>query len=740
MATTPFAEMKVSRRNFLRGGAMLTLLVTAGGVINVVRGEAIAQQLPEIPVNAWVKISAAGEVVIGFGSTEMGQGVMTSLPIILAEEMDADWSKVRVEQINTDPNKLYGNPKTGGILFTAGSSSVEGYFEIMRRAGANARRILIYSAAKAWDVVPTSVTTEPGYVVHSASGRRLSFGEVAMLPEIVSNVPEVRDSDLKPRSAYRLIGSGIERLDIPDKTRGAAIYSIDVKVEGMVYASTLEAPVEGERPVTIDDKAAKAVPGVIAVMPVDDAVAVVAEHWDIAVKARDLLVVEWSGDSPFRTANSETDRADVIEKSSDLKISGTAWAERGDAAGVLAAAGSKVIEADYFTEHTYHAQMEPLAAVAAVDADGKGAEAWIGTQSQSLSLLAAVQALETTPDRIRMNATLMGGGFGRRTFFARVQLRLALILSREVKRPVKVMWTREDDVKNGWFRPAPAQRMRALLDENGNLVAWHHRIVGPSILEFAAPQRWATAKGKDILVMEGTEIVDYSIPNLLAEHVLIPRKTRVSAWRGIGWGHNCFASECFIDELAEAANADPVEFRRRLLKGSPRGLAVLEAVLAMSNYCKPEAGRAHGLSFAGYKSTLGAGVAEVSVNQETGEIRVHKFWAAVDPGFAIQPKNLEAQVEGGIIFGLSGALKERIEIVNGEVQQNNFYDYDIMRINEIPEIHVQIVESGAAPSGAGEIGVPMTGGAVANAVWALTGKRLRHMPFTPERVKQVLTQ
>jgi isoquinoline 1-oxidoreductase beta subunit len=271
---------------------------------------------------------------------------------------------------------------------------------------------------------------------------------------------------------------------------------------------------------------------------------------------------------------------------------------------------------------------------------------------------------------------------------------------------------------------------------------WLPGTIALSTLRFLSLQRRSDGrcKGQGHPGDGGTEVVDYSIPNLLAEHVVVPRKARVSAWRGIGWGHNCFASECFVDELAEAARVNSVEFRRRLLKDSPRGLAVLEAVLAMSNYGKPVAGRAHGLSFAGYKTTLGAGVAEVSVNQETGEIRVHKFWAAVDPGIAIQPKNLEAQVEGGIIFGLSGALKERIEIVSGEVQQNNFYDYDIMRINEIPEIHVHIVESGAAPSGAGEIGVPMTGGAVANAVWALTGKRLRHMPFTPERVKQILTQ
>jgi isoquinoline 1-oxidoreductase beta subunit len=291
------------------------------------------------------------------------------------------------------------------------------------------------------------------------------------------------------------------------------------------------------------------------------------------------------------------------------------------------------------------------------------------------------------------------------------------------------MWTREDDVKNGWFRPATAHRLEAALDGNGNVTAWRHRVVSASILAYAMPDNWAKANNRDFLVMEGTESKDYAIPNLLAEHVIADRRARVAAWRGIGWGPNMFARECFIDELAAAANTDPVSFRRRLLRNSERGLRVLEAVVAMSKFGTPPRGRAHGLSFAGYKETRAAGVAEVSVDRETGRVRVHRFWAAVDPGVAVHPNNLKAQVEGGIIFGLSGLLQERITITGGEVQQSNFYDYEPLRIGDIPEIEVQVIESGAAPSGAGEIGVPMTGAAVANAIFALTGRRPRQMPF-----------
>jgi isoquinoline 1-oxidoreductase beta subunit len=724
-----------SRRGFL--GSAIGFAVLAGGGLQVLRDAALAQPTSRA-VNAWVTLSSDGEVVIRFASAEMGQGVNTSLPMILAEEMDADWSKVRVEQLDQGPVATFGNPNTGGILFTAGSSSVEGYFAIMRRAGGHARRILIHSAAQAWRVRPGEVTTEPGVILHRASGRRMVFGAVAALPQIVTDVPPVTDADLKPRSAWRLIGTNPDRRDIPGKTRGGTVYSIDVRIPNMLYAALALPPVEGESPVRVSDTRALAVPGVARVIRMPHAVAVLAERWEAATAARDALDVEWTTSSPFRSADTEKDLAETASAARDLNRPGVPWEARGNAPDAIAA-GARVIEAEYRTEPTYHAQMEPLAAIASVDPDGRGAEVWLGTQSQTVSIAAAAQALETTPDRIRFHAMQMGGGFGRRTFFARDILRDALLLSREMRRPVKVMWTREGDIRNGWFRPTTAHHLQAVLSPEGRVMALRHRVASPSILAFAAPQRWATANNRDILVMEGTESTDYAIPDFLAEHVIQERRARVSAWRGIGWGPNLYAREAFIDELAEAAGSDPVSIRRQLLASSPRGLAVLDTVIAMSDFGRPPPGRAHGISFAGYKTTLGAGVAEVSLNTGTGEIRVHRFWAAVDPGIAIHPRNLEAQAEGGIIFGLSGLLKERITISGGEVQQSNFHDYEPMRIHEVPEVWVRIIESDAPPSGAGEIGVPMTGAAVANAVHALTGRRLRQMPFTPDRVKQVLS-
>lgn len=348
---------------------------------------------------------------------------------------------------------------------------------------------------------------------------------------------------------------------------------------------------------------------------------------------------------------------------------------------------------------------------------------------KTVSICVAAGVLQTTPDKIRIHAMQMGGAFGRRTVFARELLRDALLLSKISQRPVKLMWTREDDVRNGWFRPASAHRISASLDENGNVTGYHHRLASPSVLQFALPQIWEKTNGRDLLVMEGAQAQDYDFPNLTAEHVVTERQSKIAAWRCIGWGPICYARECFIDELAAAANSDPVSFRRKLLVKSNRGLAVLNKVLEMSDFGNAPEGRAHGLSFAGYKGTRGAGVAEISLDLDTNEPRFHKFWAAIDPGIAVHPKNVAAQVEGGVIFGLSGLHRERISVTDGQVDQSNFYDYEILRANEVPEVFVEIIQSGAAPSGVGEIGVPMTGGAVANALFALTGSRPHNMPF-----------
>jgi isoquinoline 1-oxidoreductase beta subunit len=724
----------MKRRAFLARSAGISVAVIAGGALKVYSG--IAQAQAARPVNAWVSIAPDDIVTIKLGAAEMGQGVMTSLPLVVAEELDADWSRVRVAPVTHDP-KTYGNPRTGGILYSAGSSSVQGYFDIMRRAGATARRVLVHTAAQHWSVPPSEVRTRPGLVVHEASGRSLRFGQVAGLP-LATDVPAVIDAQLKPRSAYRLIGKDVPRIDVPDKARGATTYTIDVRVPRMVYASLAYSPVEGESVVNVDESSAKALQGVQAVIRLDHAVAVVAERWHTARTGRDRLKVQWTSKSPFRTADSEADLERDLAAARNLGQAGAVWSERGDAPGVIAAT-KRVVEAEYSTDYAYHAQMEPLAAVAAVDADGKGAEIWFATQSQTVSLGVASEVLGTTPDRIRFHQLQMGGGFGRRTFFAREVLRDALLLSRQLQRPVKIVWTREDDLKGGWFRPATAHKLRAALDEKGNLLAWHHRIASPSIFGFVAPQRLQAANNRDLLIMEGSEISPYPIPNLRAEHLITERRARVSAWRGIGWGHDHYVSESFVDELAVAAGAHPVAYRRRLLAGNAKALAVLNAVVAMSNFGNAPKGRAHGISMSGYKDALGAGVAEISLDRSTGTINVHRFWAAVDCGLCLQPDNTRAQIEGGIVWGLSGALKERITIKGGEVQQSNFHDYAFLRRSEVPEIQIRILDSEGPPLGTGELGVPMTGAAVANAFFALTKARLRHMPFNPDRVKGVLS-
>ena len=718
----------LSRRQLLAGSGALCFAFLAGGQIGVSRGSAMAQGAETLQFGPWVRISADGRIVIRFAATEMGQGVSTALPMILAEEMDAEWEMVDVEQVSAGPLDVFGNPRTGGIMYTAGSSSIEGYFDTMRRAGAGVRQSILHMAAAEMGVSVDSLETERGRVIHRLSGQVMSYGEASQGPMPAEALPQVGEQDLKMPGQWQIIGRDIPRKDVAAKSRGEAQYSIDVRVPGMVYAVQILAPVEGETPQSIEDAEARAIPGVVDVVALANSVNVLAETLEAALAARELVRVEWSETSRFRSVDSATALQTLADSAEDETQAATAWHSRGDFGALTEV---RTLTATYATEAVYHAQMEPLCAVAHVDEDGSGAEIWLGTQSQSVTLLVAASVLDTTPDRIGFHAMTMGGGFGRRTVFARELLRDALLLSRGAGRPVKLMWTREDDVRNGWFRPAGAHCLTGLVNDAGDLVALKHRIASPSIMEFTLPPIWENANNRDLLVMEGSESSDYAVPNLLAEHVIVPRQSRVAAWRGIGAGPICFARECFIDELAHQFGSDPVSYRRRLLADSPRGLAVLNEVLRMSDFGNAPAGRAHGLAFAGYKESRGAGVAEVSVNVETGKITIHRFWAAVDVGTVIHPDNLVAQVEGGILFGLSGLLRERISIRDGVVEQSNFYDYDVLRMGELPEIHVEAIQSEAPPTGAGEIGVPMTGGAVSNAVFALTGRRLRGMPFEP---------
>ncbi|WP_343315724.1 molybdopterin cofactor-binding domain-containing protein [Brucella sp. BE17] len=717
-----------SRRRLLTGSGALCIAFLAGGRLDISRGAAQAQDSVDVDFGPWVRIAADGRITIRCAATEMGQGISTALPMILAEEMDADWQTVETEQVSGGAPDVYGNPKIGGILYTAGSTSIEGYFDTMRRAGATVRQVLIHMAAAQLEVSPDSLDTRAGQVLHHASGRMMPYGEVAQLPLPERALPEVNEDDYKSPASWRIIGQNVPRLDISAKSRGETRYSLDVRVPGMAYAVQILAPVEGETPQVIDDAVARSLPGVVDIVALENRVNVLAESLEAALAARDLVRVEWTNVSPFRSADSETMLDALITSAGDEALPAVTWHKRGDLDATIPQS-IKTFTATYATEPVYHAQMEPLCALANVDEDGKGAEVWLGTQSQSVTIMVAAGVLKTTPDRIRFHSMQMGGGFGRRTVFAREQLRDALLLSAGLRRAVKLIWTREDDVKNGWFRPAGAHHFSGLLNDAGDLIGMRHRIASPSIVEFAQPAMWESGDKRDLLVMEGSESTDYDIPNLVAEHVIVPRQIRVAAWRGIGAGQVCFARECFIDEIANSVGSDPVNYRRRLLAKSPRGLAVLEEVLRLSDYGNAPEGRAHGLAFAGYKESRGAGVAEVSVDEDTGQIRVHKFWAVADVGLVIHPENLRAQIEGGVIFGLSGLLRERITVKGGMVEQSNFYDYDVLRMTDMPIITVGVVTSKAAPTGAGEIGVPMTGGAVANAVFGLTGKRIRQMPF-----------
>ncbi len=742
MQTKPIETPRVSRRRFLQASGALTVLVGVGGHPIFQRGVAFADDMATShdarTVNAWVTIAADGAISIKFGATEMGQGAMTALPLILAEEMDADWSRVTVEQVHK-PETVYGNPIFGGQLYNVGSLAVQGYFDVMRRTGASTRYVLMRAAAAQWGVDVRDLTTSDGIVQHIPTGRRIDYGALASNPDIDLTVPPAEAIPLKQASEYNFIGRHVPRVDIPEKITGTAKYAIDVHVEGMVYAAVVRPPVEGERVLRVDDAQARRVPGVIDVVVQSETVAVVAERWESALRARDTLEIAWSETSPFRNADSEREMEALGQRARPVDVEGAVWTEKGDARSQLTAT-ERILTAEYRSDYAYHAQMEPLAVVVAVDADGGGADVWTGTQSQSLSTRIAAETLGIDPDRIRLRAMLMGGGFGRRLMFDREILKDALLISQHVKRPVKLIWTREDDLRYGWFRTAAVQTLRATVSPSGSLDAWHHRVISPAVASFFNPDEFAEEGPRDNLSMEGTEATHYDIPNLLADHDIQPRIAKITVLRSISTSYCAFAAESFMDEVAHAEGVEPIAFRRRHLSENQRALRVLDR---LAGILPADAGAAAetgiGYAFAGYKKTMAAGAAEVSVDADTGVIRVRRFWTAVDAGLVIQPDNLRAQVEGAIVFAISGALKERVTIQDGRVEQSNFFDYEILRMSEMPdEIRVDLIDSNESPTSGGEIGVPMVAPAIANAFYDLTRVRLRHMPFLRQRVVAAL--
>ena len=728
--------METTRREFMVGAAGLTFAFLLPGCAPVARKDGtatLATSTGNAPAfNPWVSIATDGTIYIQSPAVEMGQGSLTSLPLIVAEELDADWSKVRVVPAPPD-DKLYGNPGFGGTMLTAGSNTVRSYFQPLRVFGAQVRRVLLENAARRWGVPTSELTTEPGVVVHEKSGRRLTYGAIAAFGEIPAKAPEIKPEELKKPQAFRLIGKDVLRVDLPGKVDGTARYSIDVEVPGMLYGTILRAPVEESAPVDVDDAAARAIPGVMRVVRLPFGVGVIADTPWAAFAAKDALRITWDRKAPGWGFDSDEAIERYAAAARDLGTPGKPWAAAGDVQAAFEQAKT-VLEGEYRCDYAYHAQMEPLNSTAAVSPSGEACEIWVGSQSQTIAVAAVAKTLEIPTDKVRLHDTLLGGSFGRRGHRDEEFVVDSVLLSKEVRRPVKLMWTREDDVRNGRFRPMSAHFLRAGLDQSGRITAWHHRLACDWVLPYMDPVRYRGLRENDVIAVAGTEVASYGIPNRLAEQLGQKTGMRTSPLRGIGFVANKFATEAFLDEIAERRRMDPIALRLELLENLPRGEAVVHAVLEMSDYRRPRPGRGVGLAFVDYSNTMVAGVAEVSVDRASGVIRVHRFWCAIDPGIAVQPDNIVAQTESSIVYGLGLALTERISIKDGMVQQSNFYDYRVPRLRDVPEMHVKLMPTAGPPTGVGQMATPLVAPAIAAAVRAATGARLRHAPFLPERV------
>jgi isoquinoline 1-oxidoreductase beta subunit len=728
-------DTAISRRGFVAGSAGLTFAFTLGGLGRT--GEAIGQT-QATQFNAWVSIGADNTITILCPAAEMGQGVLTSLPLILAEELDADWSKVKAAFAPANP-KVYGNPHElfKGAQVTAASVSVPGYYTPLRMAGAQARRVLLDAVAENWKVPLAELATDKSTVVHQKSGRRISYGDVVKFAKVPTDPPRITEADLKKPSQFRLIGrQDIGRVDVPSKTNGTAQYGIDVQVPGMVYASVLQAPMDGAKAKEVNVPDIMKIKGVTRVMPLPFGVAVIADTAEAALAGVGALKVTWdTSGAPAAKFDSEQAKADYAQKGKDPNVPTHAEYKVGDAAAAIGSA-AKVVEATYWSEHCYHAQMEPMTAVAQVSEDGKSAEIWVGTQFGALAAAIISGILKTTPDKIRIHQQMLGGGYGRRIWpDAPIQ---ATILANITKKPVKLILAREQDVVAARPRPMTHHVLRAGLDASGNIVGWHHRLVSENVDAVASPPRFKASGGKDYIGARGLDQAFYAIPHALADYTREIRGMRVHAWRGIGSGYNKFAAESFLDEVAQATGKDPLALRLALTKDHPRANAVIKAVAEMSEFTRKRDGHGMGLAFSDYHGTFSAGVAEVSVDRSTGKITVHNYWIAVDPGLVIQPDHVHGQLESAVVYGLSSALLEELSMKEGAIQQSNFNDYHVLRMSDMPEIHTKIITTDNPPTGMGEIGVVTVAPAIANAIFQLTGKRLRHLPMSAERVKKAL--
>jgi isoquinoline 1-oxidoreductase beta subunit len=699
-----------TRRDFLKGSAAATGALVVGFTLPGASryAQAAAAGGTGFAPNAFLRIAPDGQITVVCGLSEMGQGVHMGIASLVAEELDADWKSIRLQQAPVD--KAYINPAFG-MQATGGSTSIRGNYLPMRKAGAAARQMLVTAAAAQWGVDAGTCRTENGRVI-AADGRALGYGELAAA---AAGLPVPQDPPLKDPRDFRILGKGHSRIDAPAKVNGSAGFGIDVKLPGLLTAVMAHAPVPGAKVVSIDDAAAKAVPGVRQVVQIPQGVAVLADGYWPALKGRDALVVKWE-DGPLATLSSA-----AISKSLTEATTKPGMVARNE--GDVGVAAANTVEAVYEAPYLAHACMEPMNCTAWVRAGD--AEIWAPTQGPGPHQGIVAQLTGLPAEKVRVHTTYLGGGFGRR--FAPDFIIASTLISKAAGVPVKLVYTREDDMRGWFYRPAAVARFTAGLDKDGQPVSFFARVAAPALMVAAGFVK-ELPKGIDDPAVEGISDCPYAFPNLRVEYVRTEPGIPVWFWRSVGHSQNAFFLEAFIDEVAAAAGKDPVEFRRSLLGKQPRLRGVLELAAQKAGWGSPlPAGVHRGVAIASSFGSFVAQVAEVSVDAN-GKPRVQRVVAAVDCGVTVNPEVIKRQVEGAIAYGLSAALFEKITIRNGRIEQTNFDSYPMLRMTEMPKVEVHIVPSTEAPGGIGEPGLPAASPAVVNALFAATGRRVRTLP------------
>ncbi|HAV23382.1 MAG TPA: hypothetical protein DCX46_07790 [Bacteroidetes bacterium] len=705
----------VSRRDFMKSasaaGAGLVLSFYLPSKETVLLAEPLAESFSP---NVWLKIDPSGVVTITVAKSEMGQGARTYFPMIVAEELEADWGSIRVEQAPAHPDK-YGSQSTGG------STGVRTSWDKLRKAGATAREMLISAAAQTWSVDRSTCYAEKGKVIHKPTKRSLSFGNLA---EAAAKLPVPEPPPLKDPKDFKIVGTWVKQVETKDRSTGKATFAIDLKVPGMLHATLARSPVFGGKVAGYDASKVKAVPGVRDVLQVDRGIAVLADSTWAALKGREALEIRWD-EGPHAKLSSDGIRAMFEEYS---KKDGAVGQKEGDVEKALAEAASNV-SAVYDLPYVSHSPMEPMNCIA--DVKSESCEIWVGSQTPQAAQNLAANILGIPKEKVTVHVTLLGGGFGRRLDNDYVEE--AVRISKAAGAPVKLMWTREDDMHHDLYRPASHHVLSGAVDSAGKLVAWKHRVVGPSITGQRAPER--IRDGLDRGALDTAINMPYAIPNLLVDYVMANTAVPIGAWRSVFASQNVFVVESFIDELAVAAKKDPVEFRLQMLDARPRMKKLVQTVAEKSGWGRslPQ-GHGRGIACAFCFGSFAAEVAEVSV--ANGKVRVRTMHVAVDCGIGVAPNTLESQVEGAVTLALSAAIKGEITIENGRTKQGNFDTYPILAIDEMPEVRVHIVNSYEPLGGIGEPPVPPVAPAVCNAIFAATGKRVRRLPVTSEELKR----